>query len=250
MASNVTDFYQSVAEFYDGMTNFEERLDKEITIMKRWRERFSFRNAIDAACGTGIHTIALNRIGIPTIGADISEAMLQKARKHSRSHSMHVQWIQTSMQQLREHVSDRVDLILCLGNSLPHLLDDHNLNAALAGFRQLLNPGGYLAIQILNYQRIMAEKQRMVGIKQEGDRTYLRFYDFLDRTLRFNVLSIQSKGDALYHQWHSTELYPYTEDELRKALIAIGFSRFNPYGDLEFSTYHPEQSNNLILLAQ
>ena len=82
------------------------------------------------------------------------------------------------MQELAEKVPGPLDAALCMGNSLPHLLTDADLSAALESFRRVLRPGGLLATQVLNYARVLARGERIVGIDRHGERLYVRFYDF------------------------------------------------------------------------
>jgi len=103
-------FYDALAEDYDKMTRFEQRLENEALMLKKWVEKYNIRSALDAACGTGLHAILLSRWGIETVGCDISPAMLEKARKNAKKFEANVEWIESDMQSLGEKFQDRVVL--------------------------------------------------------------------------------------------------------------------------------------------
>ncbi|RPJ50835.1 MAG: class I SAM-dependent methyltransferase, partial [Acidobacteria bacterium] len=70
------DFYKELASDYDSMTRFKQRLRGEEQMLRRWRERYGFNSALDAACGTGLHAVVLAQMGVKATAADPSAAML------------------------------------------------------------------------------------------------------------------------------------------------------------------------------
>lgn len=244
-------FYEEIAPYYDAMTRFHERLPAETAMLTIWVERYQWRSAVDVACGTGLHAVILAQSGLrPVVGADVSASMLDAARAHARDMNVEVTWAQTSMQQAGETISGQYDALLCLGNSLPHLLTQTALETAVNSFYTLLNPGGTLVIQILNYRRILTEQQRIVGIHRHNTTEFIRFYDFLPDRIRFNLLTIDWKDEKLTHHLHSTRLYPYQKDELKAALTKQGFAEFVCYGNMTFHPFDELASPNLVLVAR
>ena len=242
-------FYDALAEDYDKMTRFEQRLENEALMLKKWVEKYNIRSALDAACGTGLHAILLSRWGIETVGCDISPAMLEKARKNAKKFEANVKWIESDMQSLGEKFQDRVDAIFCLGNSLPHLLSENELHKTLKSFYSILIPEGILVIQILNYQKILKNRQRIVGIRWQGEKEFIRFYDFLEKTVRFNVLTIQWQGMNVQHHLQSTELFPYQTKNLLPMMVKTRFNTIKYYGDMSFNKFDPDRSNNLVMVG-
>ncbi len=247
--SSGVEFYQDIADRYDEMTRFRQRLSSETRVMQRWLDRYGFRTVLDAACGTGLHAIILAKLGLRVTGADISEAMLARAREHAEESGVSVRWVQSPMQELKKNIDEKFDAVLCLGNSLPHLLQKKDLYDALNNFAALLKPGGRVAIQLLNYQRILSQKQRIVGVNRFGDREYIRFYDFGQDKIHFNILTIHWNGDKNTFSLHTTLLYPYRKDELKQAMFKSGFKSIEFFGDMQFNPYHDEKSPNLVIVG-
>jgi len=242
-------FYEELAIEYDKMTRFEERLPKERAMLQGWLDRYRFQSAIDVACGTGLHAILFAQAGVHMVGADLSSAMLAQAQTHAMQFGVQIEWIQASMEHVSDHINQTCEAVFCLGNSLPHLLTPQEFEAAAASFLRLLRPGGIFAIQLLNYTRILSEKERIVGIHRHGATEYVRFYDFLDPLIRFNVLTIQWQEHHATSTLNATTLYPYQQGEIETMLIRHGFGEFEWFGDMLFHSFNPEQSPNLIVVA-
>jgi glycine/sarcosine N-methyltransferase len=74
------------------------------------------------------------------------------------------------------------EAVLYLGNSLPHVLDEAGLAAALKDFAAVLRPGGLLVLQ----NRWMEPQSAQAG---RTEWLFVHFYDFLvDGTIDFNIL--------------------------------------------------------------
>lgn len=243
------DFYENLEHHYDRMTRFKVRINKEKSILGQWVEKYKFQSLVDVACGTGLHAILLSKMGIKTTGVDISETMLRQADLHGRDMNAEVTWIKSSMEELKSNLNEKYDSLFCTGNSIPHILDKSSLKKTFKGFYDLLNPGGLLVIQLLNYKKIYDTKNRIVGIHREKDTEYIRFYD-LYPALTFNILIINWNGDRAVHSIQSTELYPYRKEELESSLHREGFKEFEYYGDMVFSPFDENNSSNLVLTAR
>lgn len=244
------DFYANIAETYDEMTRFDERLQSEKAVLQKWVDRYQIQSAMDVACGTGLHSILLSGMGVRTVGADISDEMLQKAKLHAADMGVKVRWVQSSLQELRQNIKGEFDAVLCLGNSIPHLLNQSDLYTTFQNFSDLLKPEGIAVIQLLNYRRMLANKERIVGIHRQGKWEYIRFYDFQDERIQFNILTINWSGNKNTHSLNSTLLYPYGKEELEQALHKKGFTDLQYYGDMQFNPFELETSPNLVVVGK
>ena len=62
---------------------------------------------------------------------------------------------------------------------------------------------------VLNYARVLARGERIVGVNRAAGREYVRFYDFLPGRVQFNILQIAWHGDRCEHRLSSTMLRPF-----------------------------------------
>lgn len=243
-------FYESLAEEYDALTSRRERERAADLFVAELLARYAPTSVLEVACGTGLYAVALASRGLSVVGTDLSTAMLDVARRRADDAGVSVEWSCLPMQDAATGLCGSFNAVLCMGNSLPHLLTDGCLSQALDGFYQRLSPGGVAVVQLLNFARLRRRNERVIGVDRHGSREYVRFYDFGQDRVQFNVLRLEWEGDTCRHELSSTELRMYGAEVLSEALIAAGFQRVREYGGVSFPPYDADQSETLMLVAE
>ena len=212
---------------------------------------------LDAACGTGWHAIALAQRGYHCAGADLSAPMIEQARRNSAQAGAAVRFEAAGFGQLAATFGEEAfEAVLCLGNSLPHLLTPVDLRATLDDFARCLAPGGVLIVQNRNFDLVMEKRLRWMEPQShregEAEWLFLRFYDFEpDGLITFNILSLQRTGEAPWKQTvHTTRLRALRYAEMMAALGAAGFGEVEAYGSLGGEGFDPKVSGNLVVVAK
>ena len=181
---------------------------------------------------------------------------MERARANARAAGVDVRFEVAGFGELAAQVGTGFDAVLCLGNSLPHLLAPADLEAALADFAACLRPGGLCLIQNRNFDAVLARGERWMEPQahREGDREwlFLRFYDFEpDGTLAFNIVTLRREGLGDWSQHvATTRLWPLRQADLVAALRAAGFGVFSYWGDMQGSPFELESSGNLVVGAK
>ena len=242
MKNNASDFYNDISNNYDEMFDFEIDLALAEVVIAKLKEQFEFKKALDIGCGTGSFTIALAQSGAKTTGMDLSESMITAAQKNSISYAVDIDFVNSGMCDMLSNIDEKFDLIMCMGNTLPHLLSKTDLSLMLSSCRQLLNPGGHLVLNLLNYTRILAAKERIIGITRNKNHEFIRFNDFEEPYVNFNLLEIDWDNEPPSHKISSTQLYPYTDLELESALLENDFTNIK--------IYNPENAKSITIVAQ
>ena len=254
--------YDSFSSDYDRFVNWPSRLSVELPfILEQLKslgrgESTDFR-VLDAACGTGMHAIALAKSGFNAAGADLSPGMIQKARLNAQAEGVDVRFEAAGFGGLASVFGTHIfDALLCLGNSLPHLLSPGGLTSALVDFANCLKPGGLLLVQNRNFDAVLKQRERWMEPQahRQGDAEwlFLRFYDFRpDGLLSFNIVTLRREGQSPWSQSVAeTLLYPLRQVELSQALDATGFGELIWYGDMSGSPFDPKTSGNLVVIAR
>ena len=258
---NDTRMYDQFSKDYDRFVNWESRLSAELPFLTAALEETGTpaeeMSILDSACGTGQHAIALEKAGFSCSGADFSQAMVSRARENAQLQGMSMTFRQAGFGQLAATFGqDRFDALLCLGNSLPHLLDEFSLADALWDFAAVLKPGGKVILQNRNFDLVLSERSRWMPPQtfREGENTWIfaRFYDFdPDGRLTFNIQILHAEGEDSFEQKViSTRLWPMTRDMLVEAMERAGFEALKLFGDLQGSAYEPQTSGNLVITAK
>jgi glycine/sarcosine N-methyltransferase len=246
-------FYDDIADSYAELTAAGDRQVAARQFVKELMGRFNIASAVDTACGTGLFAIELARCGVDVVASDISAGMLKAAPANASSAGIDTglcTWLQAPMQELGDHIPPPRDAVLCMGNSIPHLLTDDDLGGTLGGFAKILRPGGVVGIHLMNYARVLSSNDRIIGITRSGSREFVRFYDFERDFLAFNILEIQWGDDGrCSHKLLTTPHRPYLRGDLVEALSAAGFENIETFGDLRFNPFAPESSDTILLTA-
>ena len=243
-------FYDEIANDYEDITAQQARQEAADAFCERFVDLTHSETILDAGCGSGLYAMTFARMGLDVIGEDISESLLAMAKRQAMDEQLDVRWISCAFDEINSHVTRSVDAVVCMGNSLVHVLSDNDLARVMMNFSKVLNPAGLLAIQVLNYDRLIKQQERIVGVSRSGEKEFIRFYDYLDRLVRFNILTIDSCGGELSTHLSSTLHRPYRVDELSEACKLAGFEEPELFGDLHMGPYNPAESASVILLAR
>lgn len=241
-----SDFYNRLADRYDGMTQFNARLDAQRSMLSDLLVRYPASRVVDMGCGTGVHAIALAQLGADVTGVDVSEGMLAKARLRAADAAVQVEFLHGDF--LAAIPRSPVGLILCLGNSIPHLSSRDALLSVLETWRAQLVPSGAVVVQLLNYRRVLDARERIVNIRRDGTSTIVRFYDFLEDALRFNILSLHEEQGRFTHDLQSTTLLPFVQEDFETAARTAGFDTVEFHGSLQHGHFSDESPDLVVVL--
>jgi glycine/sarcosine N-methyltransferase len=248
--------YEALSEDYDRFVNWESRLAVELPFLTAQLQAAGARKVLDAACGTGQHALALARLGYEVVGVDASPGMIRRAIDNASAMGVSVRFDVAGFGDMATRVGKGFDAVLCLGNSLPHVLGAVDLRKVLRDFFHCLAPGGLLLVQNRNFDRVLAERNRWMDPQacREGAEAwaFLRFYDLLPRQrLRFHVVTLHRQGDGPWRQQvATTKLWAQRRGVVEKAVAAAGFVDVRVWGDMMGTAFDPESSPNLVLTAR
>ncbi|MDO9086814.1 MAG: class I SAM-dependent methyltransferase [Anaerolineaceae bacterium] len=253
--------YEKFSDDYDRFVNWKNRLayempfiEKQIRLLQNILQRPL--DILDTACGTGMHAIALVKAGHRVSAADLFPEMIEKSQQNAHNAGVQVRFESAGLGEMAKTFGgNQFDLLLCLGNSLPHLTKEDELNASLEDFLSVLRPGGMVFIQNRNFDAVMHQQERWMEPQtyqsEASEWIFQRFYDFLPNgQIRFNIVTLKRNNDS---DWQSvvntTLLRPQISSELEHQLVQAGFREVHAYGSMQGEPFSPESSGNLIITA-
>jgi SAM-dependent methyltransferase len=210
-------------------------------------EEVSAETVVDLGCGTGIITLEFARRGYRMIGVDPSPAMLKVALQKPGADGVH--WVQGGAGRLG---APGADLAIMSGHVAQFILADADWLEALAGVKEALRPGRYLAFETRDPRA--REWEEWTGrTRIIPDSPYGRIESWTEVT---NV-----EGDVVYAVGHRRLLRsgeeldsPFTlrfrnEELLRQSLTSSGFSVEKVFGDWDRRPSAPGE-RELIVVAR
>jgi len=254
----LTIMYDSFSSDYDRFVNWESRLQFEMPFLESQLMAANCERILDTATGTGMHVIELRKRGYIADGCDFSEGMIRKAVSNAETSGVKAEFKVARFGEIANVFADYTpyDAVLCLGNSLPHLLSEIEIEKTIEDFSSILRPGGLMLIQNRNFKPVLANHQRWMEPQgyQEGDREwlFLRFYDFEpDGLINFNVVNLnRTKHSSWTQNVVSTQLNPILSSDLTEVIEKSGFLEINLFGGMDGLPYRSESSGNLVIAAK
>ena len=266
------DFYDRQSAIYEVMNDWPSRLSFEMPFIRRALEQAHARTVLDVACGSGHHAIALAREGYTASGADLSAEMIAQAKHNAAKAGVSVEFEQVGFADIGARFDRTFDAVLCLGNSLPHVLTDTEQLAALAAMHYRLRDGGVLILQNLNYDLRWNTRPRFFALNPvtlDGRTTLVwRMADYHDPGARvpginepcpepglitFYIATIEQDAREAGN-WQatvkSTLQRPLFADDLTRWLTRVGFKDIALFGGMDASSFDPESSPDLVIVAK
>lgn len=179
----------------------------------------------DCSIGTGNLTFVLSDMGYKVSGSDISEEMLVEGRAKAAERHLEIPFLQRDFRNL--DLGMTYDLIMSTGNSLPHV-NEEDLVEALMSMKAHLKPGGYLYIDLRNWDNIVESQSRFQvypPIVKDNERTNVMLVrDFYEEHVVFNfVYTFEENQKITGKEVATVTYYPIMKERLMVLLKGLGF---------------------------
>jgi SAM-dependent methyltransferase len=246
---SISEFYDLLAPDYDEMTGFEKRFVQERPFFRLLVERYAIKTGLDAGCGSGFHSLLLSELGVRVTAVDASAQMVRLAKCHARRRGMKLETLVGSFEELDSALKRQFDAVFVMGNSLPHLVSAESLKRVLKNFFSLLGQEGILFTQNLNYDRILAHPDRIQNVKETGDKTFVRSYEYDQDGILFNIVTRIGVGEKVEEKSRSVRLKPLLQNDLVRLLAEVGFVDVKCFGGISMEPFDKDRSKDLVVLA-
>jgi len=199
--------------------------------------------ALDIACGSGRHAVALAENGFQVTANDLSSTLLAEAKKLAESKNLTLTFTQIDMREIA--FEEEFDVIVQLFTSFGYFENDDEDKIVLQNVARALKPGGWYVLDFLNEHLVR-------NTLQPESRRTLDTLDVFEQRMIFGervVKSITLRENGETHRFiESVRLY--SKEELTAMLTAVGLRVHHYLGDYHGAEFHQETSPRLILIAQ
>ncbi len=238
----VMEYVHSFVEKWDALIDWERRAQGEGEFFIQLLRERGVQRVLDVACGTGFHSVMLQRAGFDVTSADGSPIMLAKAFENARRHGLLLRTVQADWRWLNRDVYGTYDAVICLGNSFTHMFEEHDRRKALAEFYATLDHDGILILDQRNYDSILDSGfsfkhsyyycgDEVKAEPEHVDEGLARFrYDF--------------KDGSTFH----LNMFPLRKAYTRRLLHEVGFQKITTYGDFQ-ETFAEDEPDFYIHVA-
>ncbi|MEW6244246.1 MAG: class I SAM-dependent methyltransferase [Bacillota bacterium] len=239
--SGNTGFYKVLSRYYHEVFPLNETA---LRFLKEELDRVSARVVLDLACGIGTYSVALAKVGFSVTGTDLEETLITLARENADKDRVNVRFSVSDMKDVGESPI-RYDAVICIGNSLAHLLRDEDLRRTISGVARVLRPGGTLVVQVVNFDRVLRLGGLELPRKQTDNLVFTRRYvpDGEEQVRFFSRLTVNGE---IYD--NEIKLRAVTSSVLIGLLTNEGFEPIRVFGDFNRAPYEGD-SPAIVVVA-
>ena len=230
------EYQPSFVEKWDELIDWEGRAEGEGGFYPSLLREANCQRVLDAAAGTGYHSVQLAKEGFDVLAADGAPEMVAKTAENAAEHGIDLPVTTADWRTLSEDVDGTFDAVLCLGNAFTHLFDEHERIQALEQFHKVLRPGGLAVIDQRNYDAIL----------DRGFSTKHRYY--------YTGSGVDARPEAITDEFvrfrytfpdgevHHLTLCPIRQDYVSGLMRDTGFRDIQRYGDFkpDYQRYEPD----------
>lgn len=225
-------FYGDLSKFYKYIFPAKE---PQLSFFKKHFREHGVKKVLDVACGTGEYTREFAAWGMKSYGIDIQREMIEIARERAKKEGLPAFFETADMLNLPYH-DEEFHGVICIGNSLVHLLQEEEILKSLQEMYRVLVGGGLIIIQTVNYDRALKQNVRQLPTitnKTMGIE-FKRYYHFRDDgNIDFcTVLSIENEGQKSEHK-NTVILKPLLRSNLNSLLMEAGFKEMQYFGNFK-----------------
>ncbi|MDR2900331.1 MAG: class I SAM-dependent methyltransferase [Treponema sp.] len=201
---------------------------------------------LDLGCATGTTAIQLMRRGMDVVGIDNNAQMIQSAARRNPEPKTHARFFLMDVSDAHKYLpKNSFDIVICLGNTLPHLNSLESIENLITSVHGLLKTGGVFIFQLINYDMILSEHLESLPTIETTRSSFVRRYTInSEENITFEASVLASKGQTVFTE--SVSLYPLKSKDLLKALSASGFTNEMLYSDFDKS---PLEESSLAIVG-
>lgn len=224
--------YENLAEIYD---IFADDFDYD-----QWAKWYyglissvkpEIRTLLEAGCGTGSVCIRLAKKGIRVTGIDLSEDMLRVASDKARKWGVQMRFAMQDMRCIQ--LPSRVDAVISACDGVNYLCREEDVRAFFESAFAALKPGGALAFDISNYEKLSALGKTYLFAEEREEGAYIWTNDFDEetRTVTMNTVFFIREADGKYTRFEETHVQrAHAVSEIEALLGQTGFTDVRRFG--------------------
>jgi SAM-dependent methyltransferase len=144
--------FDDLTDVYEAMIDWPKRLANEGPFYRNFFRKIQAQSIVDVACGTGRHAAMFHLWGLRVEGADMSPAMIERARTEF-GEPTGLRWTVRRFDEAIE-AGEPIDAVVCVGNSLALAPDRATVDLAMAQMLAAVREGGAVVVHVLNLWRL------------------------------------------------------------------------------------------------
>ncbi len=213
----------------------------EVKAMMQWLDLPSGSAVLDLCCGMGRHAVALSQLGFRVIGVDLSEVLLEEARRLVGTSL--ITFIHGDMREVP--LNQEFEAVVNLFTSFGYFDDDADNQQVLTEIYRLLKPGGFFIIDYLNPAYVIAHL--VPTSTRQVDHLHIREIRRIDGSFVRKQIIVDQPGQA--PRIYDEQVKLYDRETFEHMLACAKLTVDHVHGDYQGNTYDSVDSQRMIFVG-
>lgn len=248
--------FKKYADFYDSLYE-DKNYQEECNFVKHVFETYSEKKVnsiLDLGCGTGSHALPFADMGYAVTGVDISENMLEIARKKASDQKKQSIFVQQDIRHL--DLTQKFDAAIAMFAVMGYQTTNQDFVDTLTSVHRHLNTGGLFIFDVWFGPAVLTQKPTdRLKIIEQKDKKIIRYahpvLNIINHTVEVNYTVLEIAGNRIVTETKESHLMRFFfYQELKYFLEKNGFEvlKICPFMDLDEEV--DENVWNIIVIAR
>ncbi len=184
-----------LGNFYSWMVgNFEEKQREQQNFFgERGLYPRGSKIAFDLGAGHGLQSISLANLGYEVWAVDFSKQLLDDL--DIRKQYLNIKTITDDILNFLKRTSEKVELIVCMGDTLTHLASIDAVADLVTEISKHLAPDGHVILSFRDLTRELIDEQRFILVQSDDSKILTCFLEYFpDNVMVHDVLNERQNG--------------------------------------------------------
>ena len=200
-------------------------------------------SVLDMAAGHGRHAIVLSRKGFKVTAVDLSEMLLNIARKSAKNENLDIEFVHSDIR--RYNPDKKFDLVVNLFTSIGYFEEDEENFSVLNKAYNLLEDDGYFVLDYMN-KNFVRNTLVPISVDETDNGTITQNRFIKGKRIIKEIIIDKMNSQEKYYE--SVRMFSY--DELVDAMKKIGLHITKTFGDFLGSPFELETSPRIIIISR
>lgn len=235
MANTKLHYDQLLADNYSWMSGGLENkvIENKIYFESRGIKPEQSGIAVDLGAGSGFQSIPLSQMGFTIIAVDFSEILLSEIRTNGAG--LKIKTVSDDLLNFKKHVPAKVELCVCMGDTLPHLNSVEDVEELLKDIYSVLEDRGKLILSFRDLSFEFTDLDRIIPVRSDETKIFTCFLEYETDKVKVH--------DILYE--HTNDGWQFKKSFYRKLRLSQNLV-ISKLVDLDFHIEHSSVNRGMV----
>jgi SAM-dependent methyltransferase len=192
----VKEHYETLlAKYYSWMSGgFAKKIDENRIFFKDLLIKPSSSGiAVDLGAGSGFQSIPLAELGFKVIAVDLSETLLTELKDNAED--LQIEIINDDFLNFSNYCPEKIELAVCMGDSLTHLDTHQNVRYLLSRIYNALEIEGRVILTFRNLSEELKGLDRFIPVRNDDHVIFTCFVEYENDHVKIHDIIYERKYD-------------------------------------------------------